>query len=189
MTFLLAYNEDIISNIFIPKAVRKQRREEQREKEAERKQRERNVASPRLIPWIDPWQSTINPNKSNIQLRELRKLEARDAIIQGLLCAAIKKKDVDAVRKLLAEDGADPSEPAMLLAAEGGNAAIVKLLLEKEPKLHFGKSREPALQVGTALQVATQKGHTEVVGLLTKHHERFPATIPWSSTIFELERF
>ncbi len=59
-------------------------------------------------------------------------------------------------------DGVDGVERAMVAAAESGNAEIVDFLIKKGANVNLPDGEER-----TALDVATQKGFTNIVTLLT----------------------
>jgi ankyrin repeat protein len=102
--------------------------------------------------------------------RPLSKQQVRQAspdptAADRVLCAAIAKGDVDQVRRLLKRK-ADPSsvnhwgEPAILLAAKSGNAAIARALLDAGADIddHFQNER--------AISYAVARNHVDVVRLL-----------------------
>ncbi len=101
------------------------------------------------------------------------KLEIADNTPDPPLLIAIKEKHTDAAVAILENGKVDPNIQdkqgftALLLAADAGNMEIVVACLKKRAP--------PAIQINldllnnskkTALLVATQKGHTEIVGVL-----------------------
>ena len=82
----------------------------------------------------------------------------------------MRLNEVAAVRKLLAEEGADPAvaeddEPVrlpMYFAAKGGHVNVVKLLLEHNADIHQARTDTGA----TPVFMAAQGGHVDVVTAL-----------------------
>eukprot|EP00729_Bicosta_minor_P022067 gene22067-biopygen25406 len=91
--------------------------------------------------------------------------------LQKQLCAAVKKGEADMVRKLLAEDDADPAVPGgddltappIYLAGQSGHVEVVRVLLEH----HVNPNQATIDAHGeTAVFVAAQNGHVDVVTAL-----------------------
>eukprot|EP00729_Bicosta_minor_P014621 gene14621-biopygen24146 len=91
--------------------------------------------------------------------------------LQKQLCTAIEEGKVEIVRKLLAEDDADPSVPGgddltappIYLAGGSGHVEVVKVLLEH----HVNPNQATIDEHGeTAVFVAAEKGHVDVVTAL-----------------------
>eukprot|EP00729_Bicosta_minor_P014620 gene14620-biopygen24145 len=90
--------------------------------------------------------------------------------VQKQLCAAVKKGEADVVRKLLAEEDADPAVPGgddltappIYLAAQEGHVDVVKLLLEH----HVNPNQATTNDGCTPVYVAAQNGHVDVVTAL-----------------------
>ena len=97
--------------------------------------------------------------------QQVRRASPDPTAADRVLCAAIAKGDMDQVRRLLKRK-ADPSsvnhwgEPAILLAAKAGNAAIAKALLDAGADIddHFQNER--------AISYAVARNHVDVVRLL-----------------------
>eukprot|EP00729_Bicosta_minor_P032743 gene32743-biopygen24539 len=116
--------------------------------------------------------------------------------LQAQLCAAVQEGHVDAVRKLLEEDGADPSvpgdddptRPPVYLASINGHVDVVQLLLEHnaDPNqaaanghveylkllLHHNADPNQAMtDYGlTPVGIAAQEGHGECLKLLLQNN-------------------
>ena len=94
--------------------------------------------------------------------------------LQAELCAAVEDGDVEAVRKLLAVDGADPSVaedayptfPPILLAAQNGHDDVVRALLEYDADPNQAQN-----DIGvTPVYSAAENGEVGVVLVLLGHH-------------------
>lgn len=94
--------------------------------------------------------------------------------VQKQLCAAIEAGDIELVRKLLAEDGADPSvagpedpmRPPVYLASKGGQFEVVKILLE-----HSGDPNQVKTDNGvTPIYTAASNGRLDIAEVLLKHN-------------------
>eukprot|EP00729_Bicosta_minor_P000618 gene618-biopygen24779 len=90
--------------------------------------------------------------------------------LQRQLCAAVKKGEADVVRKLLAEEDADPAVPEdgdptfppVWLAAKKGHRDVVKVLVA-----HNADVNQATTDTGsTPMYVAAQQGHVEMVQAL-----------------------
>ena len=97
------------------------------------------------------------------------------AELQKLLCAAIQEENkLDVVRKLLTEDGADPTvpgpddptRPPLHLAAAAGLLEVVKLMLAHNADVHQARTDNGA----TSLWIAAMKDHLAVAQLLVQHN-------------------
>eukprot|EP00729_Bicosta_minor_P003884 gene3884-biopygen17819 len=90
--------------------------------------------------------------------------------LQKQLCTAIEEGKVEIVRKLLAEDDADPSVPEddyptfppIFLAAQEGHADVVQALLASNADVNQAEATIGA----TPVFIAAEDGHVEVVKLL-----------------------
>eukprot|EP00729_Bicosta_minor_P014622 gene14622-biopygen24147 len=90
--------------------------------------------------------------------------------LQKQLCAAAEKGEADVVRKLLAEDDADPSVPEddyptfppIVLAAQEGHVEVVKLLLASNADVNQAETDTGCSPVWQA----AQEGHVDVVQAL-----------------------
>eukprot|EP00729_Bicosta_minor_P012546 gene12546-biopygen3295 len=90
--------------------------------------------------------------------------------LQKQLCAAVKKGEADVVRKLLAEEDADPAVPEdgdptfppVWLAAWAGHVDVVTALVASNADVNQATTDDGT----TPVYIAAAKGHVEVVELL-----------------------
>eukprot|EP00729_Bicosta_minor_P003885 gene3885-biopygen17820 len=90
--------------------------------------------------------------------------------LQKQLCAAVEEGKVEIVRKLLAEDDADPSVPEddyptfppIYLAAQEGHADVVELLLQNNADGNQATTDDGT----TPVFIAAEEGHVDVVQAL-----------------------
>ena len=99
-------------------------------------------------------------------------LTGKEISLQNQLCAAVDGGKAGVVRKLLMDDGADPTlrgggDPKRVpvyLATLGGHVAMVKLMLECNADPNHANHGE------TLVYTAAMKGHVAVVKLLLSHN-------------------
>ena len=96
--------------------------------------------------------------------------------MQAQLCAVVQEGHVDAVRKLLEEDGADPSVPGdddptrppvppVYLASIKGHVDVVQLLLEHNANPNQATTDDGA----TSVIIAAANGHVECLKMLLQN--------------------
>eukprot|EP00729_Bicosta_minor_P016416 gene16416-biopygen24187 len=94
--------------------------------------------------------------------------------LQKQLCAAVKKGEADVVRKLLAEEDADPAVPEdggptfppVWLAAWAGHVEVMELLVANNADVNQAMTTDGA----TPVFVAAQQGHVDVVTALVANN-------------------
>ena len=114
--------------------------------------------------------------KSNKRFRKTRSKRQRGGTITNdELIKASKDGDIDAVRNLIDEEGADVTASnshgwtALMEASMNGHAEIVTILLEEGADVHDGVEELLGNIIFVPLQLAIENGHAEIVRILIEH--------------------